>query len=29
MPVCGHSTYFEDAAAFNRIVGEFVAQHSS
>ncbi len=26
--VCGHSTYFEDPAAFNRIVSEFVRQHS-
>ena len=29
MPVCGHSTYFEDPAAFNRIVSEFVARHSN
>jgi pimeloyl-ACP methyl ester carboxylesterase len=28
VPVCGHSTYFEDAAAFNRVVGEFVTRHS-
>jgi pimeloyl-ACP methyl ester carboxylesterase len=27
LPVCGHSTYFEDAATFNRIVGEFIAKH--
>jgi len=25
VPGCGHSVYFEDAAAFNRIVAEFLA----
>ena len=29
LPVCGHSTYFEDPNAFNRIVGEFVKKHVS
>ena len=24
---CGHSVYFEDAPAFNRVVGEFVSKH--
>ena len=27
-PVCGHSVYFEDAAAFNLVVKDFVAKHS-
>jgi pimeloyl-ACP methyl ester carboxylesterase len=26
-PGVGHSTYFEDAARFNRIVGDFLAKH--
>jgi pimeloyl-ACP methyl ester carboxylesterase len=26
LPACGHSTYFEDAASFNRLVGDFVAR---
>ncbi len=26
-PGVGHSTYFEDAARFNRIVGDFLAEH--
>ena len=28
-PGAGHSPYFEDAARFNRIVAEFIAQHST
>ena len=28
-PVCGHSVYFEAAAAFNQVVGDFIAEHSS
>ncbi len=27
-PVCGHSVYFEDAAAFNLVVKDFIAKHS-
>jgi pimeloyl-ACP methyl ester carboxylesterase len=27
LPVVGHSAYFEDAAAFNKEVGAFLAKH--
>jgi pimeloyl-ACP methyl ester carboxylesterase len=28
LPVVGHSAYFEDAPAFNKVVGDFLAKHA-